>query len=123
MASWKPQWVCKDITPDIGWLGCPTVDGKILARHYLGQVSQDVHPQEANKTYNFTHPESCNPDSGLRTRFLNSFGHSCNMVHPFELKIVSSILAFDEGALYMGPRVRKHHIYALRGGHVLFLEI
>ena len=80
-------------------------------------------PKKENKTYNFRHPENCNPDLGLRTRFSNSFGHNCNMVHPFELKIVSSILTFDEGAVQIGPKAKKHHIYALRGGHVLFLKI
>ena len=43
--------------------------------------------------------KNCNPDLGLRTRFSNSFGIICKMVHPFELKIVSSILTFDGGAL------------------------
>ena len=35
-----------------------TVDGQILARLYLGQLSQDVLvTKQENKTYHFRHPE------------------------------------------------------------------
>ena len=44
-------------------------------------------------------PEKLQSDSGLRTRFSNYFGQICKMVHPFELKIVSVILTFDERAV------------------------